>query len=204
MSDEVSEAIGLTEAYKAKTSAARKTSVRQKRKSKGKRVSRSEIAKIVELTSKGLSQHQVAKSLQRSQQTVHAVLRDLGLLQLQTEEITQYAAARDIVLTNAEMRVIQSLNDPQKHRAASLRDCAYAFKELYQAGRLEKGLSTSNSQQLRFTVTTTELEMQAPSIIEVSTTDNTPYENLASPPPSVAEGKEEGIPSQETEQGGGG
>lgn len=164
----------------------------------------SEIAKVADLHTKGLGQKEIARVIERSQCAVANTLKHLGLLEKSLESAKAYRDARDVVFTATEQRLIQSINDPSKHRAASLRDCAYAFKEIYHAGRLERGLSTSNSQQLRFTIDPSAANMQPSDIVDVSPTDNSSYNDSSATPPLIAEEIGVDISSSAPEQGGGG
>ena len=108
------------------------------------RLSMSEQTKMIELIGKGLNQSDVAKVLDRPADMVGHYFRAFTNCLMDIGKVKDYRELKSDMLEATEARMIESLNDPIKIASASLRDVALSFKEVYMAGRMERGLSTKN------------------------------------------------------------
>jgi hypothetical protein len=61
------------------------------------------------------------------------------------EEIKVYVDNKSQLLTGVELKLISEIANPDKLKAASLNNAAYAFQQIHNANRLESGKSTMNA-----------------------------------------------------------
>lgn len=112
-------------------------------------VTDTEARYIISLKSKGLGIRKIAKVTGRACSTIQRCLKKHEEMFEELANVDAYRGFRRDMLTATEYRLLKSVEDPEKIKAANLRDTAYAFREVTQARRLEEGQSTSNvSQQI--------------------------------------------------------
>jgi len=112
----------------------------------GKKIRRAQAqAKILEYRALGLPVGDIAKVADLSVSRVKQILKQFEPTFAKLKEIEGYRDVRQELLTATELQLLESVNDPEKLAAATLRDSAYAFDVLYKTGRLERGQSTSNN-----------------------------------------------------------
>lgn len=97
---------------------------------------------MIELIGKGLNQTDIGRVLERPQDLVAPYFRAFTGALLDMQEVKDYRELKSDILEATEAKAIKFLNDDRKMEAATLRDLAYAFKEIHSAGRLERGLPT--------------------------------------------------------------
>lgn len=85
------------------------------------------------------SYQQLADRYNVSKQAVHQALRKFTAILNRPDSISTFNEIRSDVLTAVEIKLIQSLLDPDKHKSASLNNVAYAYNTIYIANRTEKG-----------------------------------------------------------------
>lgn len=108
--------------------------------------------KALELKRQGASTYAISNQLEKSWITVQKFLNQFEGLEKLASEAREYQGIKGEVLDAAQWSMVKSALSPEKVEAATLRDCAYAFKEFHAAGRLERGLSTKNVASISFTV----------------------------------------------------
>lgn len=74
------------------------------------------------------------------------------------EEIEAYRQCRAELIDSAEMQVLEKMCNPETVAKASLNNAAYAFAQLHNAGRLERGKSTQNVDMRQLTMSLSELQ----------------------------------------------
>jgi hypothetical protein len=63
------------------------------------------------------------------------------------KELPYYESARSQLLSAAELRILNHLTDKEALQKTSANGLAYAFKQVFDARRLERNLSTANISQ---------------------------------------------------------
>lgn len=114
------------------------------RKYTARKITRRQEGQILEMAAQNQSLLTIAKRFDLSEKAVSKFLHQYdGLFKL-LPDVDNYRHAKARLFDAAEFRILQSLVQESKIKKASLNNCAYALKVLHEAGRLEKGLSTSN------------------------------------------------------------
>lgn len=75
---------------------------------------------------------------------IHRTLRKLNQFLPDEETAQAYSDTKAAILTGVEHRLLASLVDPSKIEKASLNNIAFAFRQVADQLRLERGQSTSN------------------------------------------------------------
>ncbi len=99
-------------------------------------------SELVALRIRGLSYERIAQLVGMTKQAVMARIK--GCLRALDEDLGVYKENKAVILTAAEKKLIDELISKKKIKKANLSSLAYAFKEVYNANRLEQGLSTQN------------------------------------------------------------
>lgn len=111
-----------------------------------------DLAKCLDLHVKGIPNTEIAKIVGTKSSTVHLALQRFKSVFTELEYIDDYRATKTRLLEAAELRLLKSMLDEATIEKASLNNRAYAFQQVYQALRLERGQSTANvSGVFRFT-----------------------------------------------------
>jgi hypothetical protein len=110
----------------------------------------SETARIVELYAKGLTLEEISNSLSLPVTTIRSRINPFKSLFKFLEQSEDYRLVKSNLLDAAEYQMLSLMLQPSKLKKASLAGITAAFKELHNANRLTKGLSTEN--QARMTV----------------------------------------------------
>ncbi len=126
-------------------------SIKARRSRSSTQLSPSEISKIFELSAKGLGEQEIARTIDRSPKTVQKHLALFLPWFKGLNKVKEFNEVKTDLLSAAEYTFLKSAVSPVKLARASTRDLMYAFTQTHQANRLEKGLSTSNSSEARFT-----------------------------------------------------
>lgn len=145
-----------------------------KSRTEGRQLTTPKINQVVRLHIGGAGVNEIARAADIEPAIVVDTLKDFAPLFRELPHVAkyEYADVRRNLLSATEISALKLINDPRKLEAASLRDAAYAFKELYHAGRLERGLSTSNVQSQSFGVVTVRNAWTPETLPEPKTTDN--------------------------------
>lgn len=103
-----------------------------------------DLAKAVKLRLKnGLTYEEIGAIFGVCKQTAHTnIQRFLKLLPTE-EEVENYDRHKSKILTSLELKLIEKMSDETAIKEASLNNAAYAFQQINNANRLEKGLATS-------------------------------------------------------------
>lgn len=123
------------------------------RKTSGRVVQQKRVAKILDLRARGLSVSEIGGAVGLKDGRVKDVLRKFRGVFTELQNHEQYQSVRRDLLNATELLILKSMNDPEKVANANLNQAAYAFKQIYDARRLEDGLSTSNVASQSVTIT---------------------------------------------------
>lgn len=93
---------------------------------------------------KKLSYREIAAYFNCNESSVIRACQRLATLIPDPEAVDAYRSVKADLLDAAEMELMASLMQPEKMEKASLNNVAYAFQQIHNAGRLERGESTSN------------------------------------------------------------
>lgn len=112
------------------------------------------LGKILELATKNVPVADIAKATHIPASTVKHSIKRYSKIFKEIQNVPEYESSKHKFLSAAEMTCLKSLMDPKKQKAATLNNVAYAFRQVYDANRLQRGLSTSNlrSEMVQFTV----------------------------------------------------
>lgn len=91
-----------------------------------------------------LSYDEIAKRFGVTKTAVYHVLSEFAKITENPEIVEGYASIRGKLLTAGEFELLKEIFDPEKLKKASLNNVAYAFSQVFNANRLERGESTSN------------------------------------------------------------
>lgn len=110
-----------------------------------------EVAKVLDLHHKGVTQKEIAHIIGRSRSLVKGTITRFEKVFKHLPNVEHYESHRAKLLGAAEMAVLERVAKQGVIAKADLKDAAYAFEKLHRAGRLERNLSTTNMASLRFT-----------------------------------------------------
>ena len=102
-----------------------------------------EMKKIITLHKKNLPAADIAKVINKSPQTVSRAIKKFGEYFECLDEVEDYRANKSELLDAAELRILKSMMEGDKISKATLNQAAYAFQQLHNAGRLERGQATN-------------------------------------------------------------
>lgn len=109
-------------------------------------ISKSKLGKFLELKVKGISNKDIAKSLNVSTQAINNTMHFFRPFLKVLENVEYYKTARGEVLSGVEFQLLHELLNPDKLAKATTNQLAYAFTAIHNARRLEEGKSTSNTE----------------------------------------------------------
>ncbi len=107
-------------------------------------IAQQKVAKVLDLKARGLSVAEISGAVALSDTRVKDILRQFKPIFTELENNEAYQNVRRDLLSATELLLLKSLNDPEKVQKSTLNGTAYAFKQVFDARRLESNLSTSN------------------------------------------------------------
>jgi len=87
---------------------------------------------------------EIARAVKLPPSTTCRLLKRYGSWLQELEHIEDYTDTRSQLLTAGELKLFKSMMEQEKLDKASVNNLAYAMRQLYDMGRLERGQSTSN------------------------------------------------------------
>jgi transcriptional regulator with XRE-family HTH domain len=87
-----------------------------------------------------MTYEEIGERLGVTKQAVHRALKKL----IPRDENQDYKKYRGDILSQAQIPLITAIVDPKRIKKANINNLGYAFTQLYNAERLERGLSTEN------------------------------------------------------------
>jgi phage antirepressor YoqD-like protein len=105
---------------------------------------RRKVSKVLDLKARGLSISEIAKVTDLGLTRTKEILREFRPVFNSLDDIEKYQHVRRDLLSATELELLKSLNDQEKISKSTLNGTAYAFKQIFDARRLESNLSTSN------------------------------------------------------------
>jgi len=105
---------------------------------------RRKVSKVLDLRARGLSISEIAKVTDLGMTRTKDILREFRPVFNSLDNVEQYQHVRRDLLSATELELLKSLNDSEKISKSTLNGAAYAFKQVFDARRLESNLSTSN------------------------------------------------------------
>jgi uncharacterized protein (DUF433 family) len=115
------------------------------------RKSGTNVAKIVDLHARGVPPSDIAKTLGLARQSVDATLARWLPRLPNLRDVEAYRSVRADILSSCHETVIKSAMDPAKLDQARVGELAKLLHTVHQQERLERGLSTSNRAEIRYT-----------------------------------------------------
>jgi hypothetical protein len=107
-------------------------------------VAQKKVAKVLDLRARGLSVAEISGAVALCDTRVKDILRQFRPVFAELENNEAYQNVRRDLLSATELLLLKSLNDPEKLAKSTLNGAAYAFKQVFDARRLESNLSTAN------------------------------------------------------------
>lgn len=150
----------LPDEYAAAASSTKKPGKRKVGRPKGNSQATTEghttrkLLKAIDLRMQGLPITAVAKITNISPNTIDNILEKFSNVFSELPNIKEYNQHRIQLLTAAELKLLNLLMDPEKLAKASLNNVAYAFQQVHNANRLERGLSTANVEARNYSTIT--------------------------------------------------
>ena len=111
-----------------------------------------------------LSYQEIADRYGVAKSAVYQALKRFLAILAEPDELEAYKNHKVDLLSSAEMKLLERLVNDEVMEKASLNNVAYAFKQLFDSGRLELGKSTGNINILEVTATIEDLMRQADSL----------------------------------------
>jgi transcriptional regulator with XRE-family HTH domain len=108
---------------------------------------RKKVSKVLDLKARGLSIAEIAGASGLSLTRTKDILREFRPVFNSLDHLEQYQNVRRDLLSATELELLKSLNDKEKISKSTLNGAAYAFKQVFDARRIESGLSTQNISQ---------------------------------------------------------
>ncbi|WP_347275417.1 hypothetical protein [Candidatus Kuenenia sp.] len=105
-----------------------------------------------------LTYGEIAKRFGCHKSAVHGALSRFTKILKEPGEIEAYSKYKADLLNSAELTMLEKVMDTETIEKASLNNAAYAFAQLHNAGRLERGKSTSNVDMRQLTMSLQELQ----------------------------------------------
>jgi transposase len=106
-----------------------------------------QVSKALELSARGLSLREISKVTDAPKTTVADAIARYESWLGEIKELPYYESARSQLLSAAELRILNHLTDKEALQKTSANGLAYAFKQVFDARRLERNLSTANISQ---------------------------------------------------------
>lgn len=138
------------------------TKTRADRREKGKtnrhpdrtvnKLTRKQLSTILLNECKGVPRTISAEHFGLTHRAVNDVIEYFKPIFQEIEQVPRYRQVKSELLDAAELKMLKSLLSEDKIEKASLNNVAYAFQQVFQAGRLQRGQSTANiDQKTQFT-----------------------------------------------------
>ena len=108
-----------------------------------------------------LSYQEIADRYGVCKSAVYQALKRFLSILVEPDELAAYKNHKVDLLSSAEMKLLERLVNDEVMEKASLNNVAYAFKQLFDSGRLEQGKSTGNINILEVTASIEDLQRQA-------------------------------------------
>lgn len=102
------------------------------------------ITRVMNLAARGLTTEDIQKVTNLPISSINSIRCELAELLTELGKIEDYRAIRRDLLDATHIRLLKSINDPEKIAKANLYQLAYASESLYKQSRLEANLSTEN------------------------------------------------------------
>lgn len=103
-----------------------------------------QLNKMLDLHARGIPLADISKVVDAPVSTVHSRIQRFRNAFPELEEIHDYMTAKSQLFKAVELRLLKSLMDKTDDPKATINGLAYAFKQVFDAGRLESGQSTAN------------------------------------------------------------
>lgn len=100
------------------------------------------ITEILAMRIAGASTTEIAKKFGVTKEAIRYRLK--GLVKYLDESVKHYEENRAMIFSAAEKAFLEEMLSKKKIKRAGVNQLAYAFRQVYDANRLEKGLSTQN------------------------------------------------------------
>jgi predicted transcriptional regulator len=100
--------------------------------------------RALSMLARGCSDSQVAGALELSQVTVHKYRGEMKAIFKELPTVEAFRATRTDLMDAAMSAMLKSSVTPDKLEKATVNGLAYAMRQLYDMGRLERGQSTAN------------------------------------------------------------
>ena len=91
-----------------------------------------------------LSYQEIADRYGVCKSTIFQALKRFLAILVEPEELSAYEQHKTALLSSAELKLLERLVNDEVIEKASLNNIAYAFKQVFDSGRLEQGKSTEN------------------------------------------------------------
>jgi predicted DNA-binding protein YlxM (UPF0122 family) len=121
--------------------AAKKKRGPYKTKAKGK-IDKSELLKLYFIN--GLSKAEIARHFDCAPSSVTKALRPFEKILASKEDRGFFEDKKTEILSSLELKMLSEIANPEKLKKASVNNLAYAFRQIFDAERLEAHKSTSN------------------------------------------------------------
>jgi predicted DNA-binding protein YlxM (UPF0122 family) len=106
--------------------------------------SRKQACRMAEMKLKGASYEMIARAEGVSRRAVVNALKMFEPIFVEIKNLKTFREVKTDLIDATQLRLLKSMNDEDKISKASLNNVAYAFTQMHQAGRLERGQSTAN------------------------------------------------------------
>lgn len=138
MSDQELEALAPAQPIKRKKGGSKKGTVKQA-------VKPAQLSQALHLAAMKRPVQEIARAVKLPPSTTCRLLKRYGAWLQELEHVDQYTDSRARLLAAGEVKLFQSMMEQEKLDKASVNNLAYAMRQVFDMGRLEKGLSTSNT-----------------------------------------------------------
>lgn len=114
-----------------------------------------QLSKALHLAALKRPVREIARAIDCPDSTTRRLLERYGSWLQELENVQEYTDTRHQLLSAGELKLFKSMMEQEKLDKASVNNLAYAMRQLYDMGRLEKGLSTANVATQTVTVSLT-------------------------------------------------
>jgi hypothetical protein len=137
MSDQEVEVLVPAQTQKRKKGGSKKGTIKQS-------VKPAQLSQALHLAALKRPVQEIARAVKLPPSTTCRLLKRYGSWLHELENIEDYTDTRSQLLSAGELKLFKSMMEQQKLDKASVNNLAYAMRQLYDMGRLERGQSTSN------------------------------------------------------------
>lgn len=106
-----------------------------------------QLSKALHLAALDRPVREIARAIHCPESTTRRLLDRYGAWLQELEHVQEYTDTRQQLLTAGELKLLKNMMTQDKLDKASVNNLAYSMRQLYDMGRLEKGLSTTNVAQ---------------------------------------------------------